>query len=702
MTTLRPLIGYTQHFEVAAGGSIGAHVSAPSGSFDAALVLLNRDSNKRKHIPSIIDGQHQGAEHPLHAGSYMMVPAGVSPPENPHIRIWIYPTTPQAPHDRGVLCWGENQGIFLTADGHVTLRWSDTILTSATPVSPQRWYCIEATGTGATLSLKVETLNQTSPAPSITGSLPKNQSAGTVSLAGSFRIGAIADAQANTSGFDGKIAKPSIFDGDRPVAIWDFAHEPSSVHIADRGPNSLDGVIVQSPMRGVSGPFWSGNGIGWKDEPENFDAIAFHSDDLTDAGWPEALRLDVPDDLPSDAYGIEITSGEQKDVIPLFVTPAAGHATAPLAFVVPTFSYLAYSNERHWWPNPYVEEIVGRPVHEIVAPIEEWAKTQQLLSAYDYHRDGTGSAHVSLRRPLVNMRAAYHHPMIRGPHQLSADLITIEWLRSIGQPFDIITDHMIHDGGSDVLKPYRAIMTGSHPEYVSSQIFDAFEDYIDTQGRIIHLGGNAFYFVTNALPEEPHVLEIRRGFAGTIPWQSVPGEGRQAATGEMSGLWRWRNRSAHQLFGTGTAAVSFGAGCGYRREQASFDPRFAWIFNGIKENEVNARGEVMGGAAGFEVDAARHDLGTPTDTTVLATADAFDPSPILSTIPMEDILTTGSHGQLHSQMTYRQMDNGGHVFSAPSIAWTSCLMDRGGDNPVATLTRNVIDRFTGPDDPCTA
>jgi N,N-dimethylformamidase len=192
-------------------------------------------------------------------------------------------------------------------------------------------------------------------------------------------------------------------------------------------------------------------------------------------------------------------------------------------------------------------------------------------------------------------------------------------------------------------------------------------------------------------------VEIRRGYAGTIPWQSEPGEIRQAATGEPGGIWRWRGRSAHGLLGTGTAAVTFGEGRPYVREPASHDPALAWIFEGTDGVQVDARAELLGGPSGFEVDAIRTDLGTPGDTVKLASATGFDPA--LTFIPSEDVLSTGIKGAMESHIAYRRLSGGGRVFAAPSIAWTSCLADRGGDNDVARITANVIRAFTRPEGP---
>ena len=107
----------------------------------------------------------------------------------------------------------------------------------------------------------------------------------------------------------------------------------------------------------------------------------------------------------------------------------------------------------------------------------------------------------------------------------------------------------------------------------------------------------------------------------------------------------------------------------------------------------------MGAPGGFEIDAMRHNLGTPADTTKLATARDFGDMAYLAA---EDVLSTGMRGAIESDIVYRTLAGGGCVFSAPSIAWTGCLADKDGDNAVARITRNVLEAFLSPAGPPTA
>ncbi|QIB65556.1 N,N-dimethylformamidase beta subunit family domain-containing protein [Kineobactrum salinum] len=567
------------------------------------------------------------------------------------------------------------------------------MVSSSAPLRPQRWSSIELDYSDGLLSLSVEALDgcERFALESIDGG-DMDSDAGL----SSFCLAAITGPQGRHSHFDGKIARPEIRDGGRIAATWAMGSTPASRTVVDTSGNQRHGTLLNRPQKGMTGPEWAGDSSGWSEVPEQYDAVAFHRDDLSDAGWPGTFDFTVPEDLPSGVYGFELCCGECKDTIPFFVTPPAGTRTAPIAFVVPVFSYLAYANERHWWPNPGIEAIAGAPLEEIVGPMERWAEEQELLSLYDYHSDGTGNAHASLRRPLVNVRHDYRHPLLRGPHQLSGDIITLDWLRRTGQPVDILTDYCLHERGAEALRDYQCVITGSHPEYVTTQILDAFEVYATSGGNIMHMGGNAFYFVVSVYEEEPHIIEVRRGPGGTIPWQSAPGEFRQAATGELGGLWRWRGRSAHSLFGTGTSAVSFEPARPFVIEPSALDNQAtAWIFEGIDGPQVNSVGKLFGGAAGFEMDAMRHDLGTPWDTVKLAQAGDFG---AMAFQAIEDVIGTGPLCEAFCHLAYRKLHSGGQIFSAPSISWTSCLSDDTDGNPVALITSNVLGRFLRGDE----
>ena len=145
--------------------------------------------------------------------------------------------------------------------------------------------------------------------------------------------------------------------------------------------------------------------------------------------------------------------------------------------------------------------------------------SHRLLSLYDLHPDGSGCCLSSWRRPVLNMRPGYHLPLIRGPHQFSADLELLHWLEHRQIEVDVLTDDDLHTRGAAALSPYRVVLTGSHPEYYSAQMLDGLDGYLAAGGRLMYLGGNGFYWVTTAPAGRP------------VPHRSAAGTGRDQGVG---------------------------------------------------------------------------------------------------------------------------------------------------------------------------
>ena len=114
----------------------------------------------------------------------------------------------------------------------------------------------------------------------------------------------------------------------------------------DRGPHRLDGTTVNMPMRAATGHAWSGAESNPRLAPEQYAAIHFHEDDLDDCGWNPDFSLEIPENLPSGVYAARLRAGDAEEHIPFFVRPRLGAPTAPIAFLVPTNTYLAYGNEQ--------------------------------------------------------------------------------------------------------------------------------------------------------------------------------------------------------------------------------------------------------------------------------------------------------------------------------------------------------------------
>ncbi len=182
-------------------------------------------------------------------------------------------------------------------------------------------------------------------------------------------------------------------------------------------------------------------------------------------------------------------------------------------------------------------------------------------------------------------------------------------------------------------------------------------------------------------------------------------------TGEQGGHWRNRGRAPNTIVGVGTAGAGFDRGSPYRRNPDSYDPRAAWIFEGIEGELIgdSPNLQVKWGAAGYEYDRAEFELGTPGTALVLASTTRFNESHKALTDDAlyfqqgRDGWSVGSpqvpgtpHRFSRSDLVYLAYPNGGAVFSAGAICWRGALSAYDYDNTVSRVTENVLRRFADP------
>jgi len=247
-------------------------------------------------------------------------------------------------------------------------------------------------------------------------------------------------------------------------------------------------------------------------------------------------------------------------------------------------------------------------IHTFIMPTTPAMGAQAIIARWDPERRAGWALAVDEQR--------------RSLWGLPADLHLIDWLEARGFAYDVITDEDLHREGAAVLRPYKVVLTGTHPEYYSAAMLDGMEDYLTAGGRLMYLGGNGFYWVTSYHPGKPHVIEVRKGESGSRAWQARPGEYFHSTTGERGGLWRNRARAPQKLVGAGFAAQGFDYSTYYRRMPDSHDRRTEFIFEGIPESEVIGDfGLSGGGTAGYEIDRYDLMLGTPPDALLLASSE---------------------------------------------------------------------------------
>ncbi len=584
------IVGYSDRWSVSPGDTIRFMVSAQVDAYEAALVrLIHGDPNpagpgfKEEEIPSRVDGVYPGRVQPLHNGSYVRVA------DHPllrqsgdfYVEAHIFPTTPGGQPQGLITKWDatRDEGYALVLDEHGALSlWLGAGTDHVVRLSTERalhaftWYVVSA---GYDAATGMVTLRQTpvtswpldeSPAAvKVASSVVPSSSSVPLIMAG-WCVSHDGDQTIVGGHFNGKIDSPRLLHGSTLTAAWDFSQDIMSAHVRDTSPHALHGETVNMPMRGVTGWNYSGREVDFRLAPAEYGAIFFHDDDLEDAGWQVDFSLAVPHDLRSGIYAARLRSldGAHEDYIPFFVRPRPGTATARIAFLAPTYSYLAYGNEHFSWRNP--ASPVLHSVRDYLQPQDHYVVDQRLLSLYDHHADDTGNCYSSRLRPIVSLRPKYNMALIRGPHQFNADLHLIDWLETMEFSYDVITDEDLHAEGADLLAPYNVVLTGSHAEYWTGAMLDGLQSYLDDGGRLMYLSGNGLYWPVGVDPQRPHAIEVRRGQNGTGTWRSAPGENHLSTTGEAGGLWRDRGRAPQKITGVGMASQGFDVALPYRRQ----------------------------------------------------------------------------------------------------------------------------------------
>tara|TARA_B100001059_G_scaffold67466_1_gene64252 strand:- start:7455 stop:9812 length:2358 start_codon:yes stop_codon:yes gene_type:complete len=492
------------------------------------------------------------------------------------------------------------------------------------------------------------------------------------------------------------------------IAAWDFhaniTKNIASTKVVDTSPNNHHGFIVNMPNRGMTGHNWTADEMVYHHKPVEYGAIHFHDDDVDDSRWDVDFTFKVPENIKSGVYAARLRvdgreESEYEDFIPICIKPPKGKATAKILFLMPTNSYMAYSND-NLATNSVVAQLLGGKV-PVMNPSDLYLNEHREygLSTYSLHSDGHGVAICSRLRPILNMRPKYRHWLSPSLWQLNADLHLTDWLEEKGFEFDVLTDEDLEHEGVNLLNRYQVVLTGSHPEYSSEKYMDALESYQINGGRCFYLGSDGFYWISEYHPDNSNIIEVRKGEAGTRAWTSNPGEYNGAFDGKFGGMWRARGRVPSKVCGLTFTSYGFDVSSYYKREEDSFKPECSWMFNGIGADEVIGDfGLVGGGAAGLELDRYDLEMGTPHNAFYLARSQ--DHSNMMLQVNEEiHFSVRGYHGGGHenpmvrADMIYYKTPNDGAMFAPGSLAWCGSLSHNNYNNNVSLLMENVLNGF---------
>jgi N,N-dimethylformamidase len=728
---VKTVVGYANAWSVAPNDTLEIKVStygAPRYRADLVRVICGDDDPDHgiyleQEIPAPFSGEYPGRTQTMAAGSYVIVAGheALRSLSSFTVQAWVFPTTPGAGEQGLIALWDAraSTGFALHVDpaGALALRLGDTVLSTGSPLAPRCWHLVAASYDADTGAVHVYQHYIGSPfEPCRTASAAGTGTAAPGGLSDVALTMAAVPAADRRAGpvafhFNGKIDRPrltaramshaeitSLAWDPAPqqherdlVAAWDFSRDIGTDRITDLGPNALHGRTVNLPSRGVKGFNWSGAEQSWRHAPREYGAIHFHDDDHYDAGWDTDFEYIVPSSLRSGVYAVRLRAESDEWYVTFFVRPPAGTATSRLAFLASTATYMAYANYRWQMHNQYAE--VSESFWTTLDPGDVFlqAHPEFGLSTYDTHWDGSGVRYSSRLRPVLNV--APKTPL----WSFNPDTHILGWLEHCGIEYDVITDEDLHREGAPLLQRYRAVVTGTHPEYYTTPMWDGLQTFIARGGRLAYLGGNGFIWRCAFSDEFPGVLELRRAEDGIRYRDEEPGEYYLEFTGEYGGLWRRLGTSPQALVGVGTVATGFDVSGWYRRAPASLDPRAAFIFQGIGENElIGDFGILGGGASGSEIDAVDSLLGTPPHTLVVASSEGHSANTYL--VPDEtgfhhSAMDGAQNPRVRADMTFFETSGGGAVFSVGSIAWGASLPHNGYDNNVARVSENVLRRF---------
>ncbi len=731
------ILAYADRLSVAPGEGLKVMVSCEGlVSYNADLIrVIQGDINpdgpgyREERIALDLGGPFEGRYQPIHAGSYAVISDAQAFGELASIGVqaFIWPTLPgrgaQTLLSREDRKTGAGFRLLLDEDGALAFEFSapgeaSVRVSTGKALLAETWYLISGSYDAKTglASVGQRPLR----------SYPLVDDAGTESFSAlpnlpvaEAKASLIIAARPGSDGpaeehFNGRIEAPRIcsrridpserdhlvpLDDGSLVAAWDFSRDISTDRITDVSANQLHGHLVNLPTRGVPGQAWNGEEHCWSKRPEHYGAIHFHDDDLYDCGWDVDFEVTIPEDLSSAVYALHLHGEGESYYIPFAVRPPRGQATAAVAYLMPTASYMAYANNRVGIDVPETEIVTGRLLQMNPCDLFMQQHPELGLCFYDLHSDGSGVYYSSRLRPIINMQPKHiGHLGGRGSNlwQFNADTHILDWLEHSRHSFDVITDEDLEKEGTQAIAGYRAVITGTHPEYYSLGMLDSLQAYIDGGGRLMYMGGNGFYWRVSYHPSLPGVIECRKSEDGIRAFAPRPGEFYASFTGEYTGLWRRNGRPPNQLVGIGMVSQGFDVSSPFHRREGSNDPRAAFIFDGVEGDDIGDFGLSGGGAAGLELDAADPALGTPPHALVLASSERHTDLYLMTPEDMNDPAPGlgGTEAEIiRADMVFFETKKGGAVFSTGSIAWAGSLSHEGYDNAVARITANVLDRF---------
>lgn len=740
----RTLLGYSSELTVRPGQTLDFFVSDFSGEgFQADLVkVINGDAVTRYRdlfevipIASAFEGHYPGQKQLLDLGSYIEVENPTLPTKSFTVGAYIYPTfnpetyeapdldniDPLHPPSLNIGQRVKRQTIISRRDEITKTGW-------ALQLNEQNHLVLVSGQDEFTLDLALNTFDWSyvalsydlptqrftllvketpfSAADQFTARAKTKTGKAKVHHHGSLRIGASRGQEGNkrrqpADVFNGRVQDVKFVDQALDAdglnelmaehskiqanAFFDFSKAQGDKVRDTVEPNNL-GIIYNLPELAIRGRFAKG-AIQFSQAPKEFNAIKFNVDDLYDAEWQPSFSFTIPKNLTSGVYAARLVQGPFTEYITFFVAAEKNKPQAKLAVWLSDYNYMAYSNITLG-----VTAAKNYPGHNFNNSDLDFLKAHPEFGTggvYNQHADGLYFNYGSRKRPDIHMKpGGFAYNFVQDTH-------IIAMLEHFNTPYDIISDELV-DNEPEILQQYQAIISASHPEYVTTEMFDAIEHYQQTGGRFLYIGGNGWFWSVGTHPSLKGVMESRN-FSPTAE--------RYLTDGRRGGLMMEAGRNTGVTFGNEMAGMIFNGSSSMKKMPDAANPRASWIFSGCKEGiNFGAYGidRARGGCAGFEIDkynpgngAPRHALHLADSNPLIKTVEHVKLSVMPASVTYEQDQCEISQWAKAS-MVFFETANGGAMFSTGSITWISSAPENHWQNDVCRITMNVINRFLDP------
>lgn len=426
-------------------------------------------------------------------------------------------------------------------------------------------------------------------------------------------------------------------------------------------------------------------------------------------GWPEVLRLVLPEDWPSGVYTLSLTvPGHRSEH--LFVLRASRPA-ARILMLLCTGTWCAYND---WGGSNHYQGIIGPEGRDYAPDVSlhrPWAR--------GFVRWPEGAPRIPHASPLLTPPRYPHMEYARArgisKKYASSGWAAFErpfalWCEAQGIALDFTTQHALHRDPC-ALDGYDRVVIVGHDEYWTWEMRDHLEAWIDAGGELCRFAGNFFWqtrlspdlvtqtcYKYRAAAEDPAAGTDRLTSFWDHPETRRPAAATMGLTGAAGVYAGWSRCAAH---GAGGFVIyrpehwaMRGTGLGYGDVLGAGAKIFAYEVDGIAYTMTDGLPFAVEGAG----------LAGPLEIVGLSPATAIahetgpqDADPFIGALDGEALAEVIHGGVTPETLSLVARGNGcmaeyrrgkGAVFNAGSCEWVAGLIK--GEAAVERVTLNVL------------